>query len=157
MILRLIGDLADTSQDEPNHGITENLSHSLRPSLEPMTHNAISPRACEIQDLFWSPQQNVPNLRPSLPKRSMGRPRNLNPKDQILLRGKEAGLTYREIKEQGNFTEAESTLRGRYRILTKEKNHRVRRPQWTDNDVSGLDKLHYSAYTDTPRSNRSSC
>lgn len=55
-------------------------------------------------------------------------------KDQILLQLKREGYTYREIRAKGNFTEAESTLRGRYRTLTKSKQERVRKPTWTPND-----------------------
>ncbi|KAK1580072.1 uncharacterized protein LY79DRAFT_592498 [Colletotrichum navitas] len=55
-------------------------------------------------------------------------------KDEYLLKAKQDGLTYREIRVKGNFTEAESTLRGRYRTLTKSKEARVRKPEWTDKD-----------------------
>lgn len=57
-------------------------------------------------------------------------------KDEFLVQSKRAGMTYREIRRKGNFTEAESTLRGRYRTLTKDKNARVRKPEFLDNDVS---------------------
>ncbi|TDZ23589.1 hypothetical protein Cob_v003532 [Colletotrichum orbiculare MAFF 240422] len=56
-------------------------------------------------------------------------------KDEYLLKAKREGLTYREIRVKGNFSEAESTLRGRYRTLTKSKEERVRKPEWTDNDI----------------------
>lgn len=56
--------------------------------------------------------------------------------DEYLLRAREAGMTYKEIKIHGCFSKKESTLRGRYRNLTKNKNDRVRKPQWTNNDVS---------------------
>ncbi|EPE10805.1 hypothetical protein F503_05900 [Ophiostoma piceae UAMH 11346] len=55
-------------------------------------------------------------------------------KDRVLLQLKREGYTYREIREKGNFTEAESTLRGRYRTLTKTKQERVRKPTWTEKD-----------------------
>lgn len=56
--------------------------------------------------------------------------------DQFLIQCKEQGMSYRTIKERGNFEEAESTLRGRYRTLTKPKEERVRRPEWSPQDVS---------------------
>ena len=56
-------------------------------------------------------------------------------KDEFLIRSKESGMTYREIRKQGNFKEAESTLRGRYRTLTKSKEARVRKPEWQEKDV----------------------
>ena len=55
--------------------------------------------------------------------------------DEFLVRSKLAGMSYREIRLQGHFTEAESTLRGRFRTLTKRKEQRVRKPQWHENDV----------------------
>ncbi|KAI1376730.1 hypothetical protein F4677DRAFT_459555 [Hypoxylon crocopeplum] len=61
-------------------------------------------------------------------------------KDDFLVRSKLAGMTYREIREKGHFTEAESTLRGRFRTLTKDKEARVRKPEWQDNDIRLLKK-----------------
>lgn len=57
-------------------------------------------------------------------------------KDEFLVKSKLAGMSYRDIRRQGNFTEAESTLRGRFRTLTKDKMERVRRPMWEENDVN---------------------
>ncbi|RVX74630.1 hypothetical protein B0A52_01756 [Exophiala mesophila] len=59
-------------------------------------------------------------------------------KDDYLVRAKQQGMSYKEIKRVGGFREAESTLRGRYRALTKEPAARVRKPQWTDGDVTAL-------------------
>jgi len=56
-------------------------------------------------------------------------------KDDFLVKSKLAGMSYKEIREKGGFTEAESTLRGRFRTLTKHKAARVRRPEWQDYDV----------------------
>lgn len=57
-------------------------------------------------------------------------------KDEFLLACRAKGMTYREIKQKGNMTEAESTLRGRHRVLTKNKGERLRSPKWTEKDVS---------------------
>ncbi|KAE8451996.1 hypothetical protein EG329_002161 [Mollisiaceae sp. DMI_Dod_QoI] len=56
-------------------------------------------------------------------------------KDDFLVRSKLAGMSYKEIRRLGKFTEAESTLRGRFRTLTKHKAARVRKPEWNDNDI----------------------
>lgn len=56
-------------------------------------------------------------------------------RDRFLVRSKLAGMSYKEIRKAGAFSEAESTLRGRFRTLTKEKEARVRRPEWEENDV----------------------
>lgn len=59
-----------------------------------------------------------------------------NTRDEYLQESRRRGLSYKEIKRRGGFTEAESTLRGRIRILSKPKEMRVRKPQWNRSDVS---------------------
>ena len=59
-------------------------------------------------------------------------------RDQFLLDMRGKGFTYKEIKESGEFTEAEITLRGRVRVLTKARSERVRKPEWTDRDIRHL-------------------
>ncbi|CAJ2506260.1 Uu.00g003900.m01.CDS01 [Anthostomella pinea] len=61
-------------------------------------------------------------------------------RDRFLVESKDGGMTYKEIRRLGKFTEAESTLRGRYRMLTKNKEERVRKPVWHDNDIYLLKK-----------------
>lgn len=57
--------------------------------------------------------------------------------DHVLVQGKKEGLTYKEIRSKMiGERPAESTLRGRYRSLTKARKDRVRRPTWTKLDVS---------------------
>jgi hypothetical protein len=56
-------------------------------------------------------------------------------KDQMLVDLKQRGYSYKDIKVMGQFEEAESTLRGRYRTLTKPKEARVRKPEWGDREV----------------------
>ena len=57
-------------------------------------------------------------------------------KNDFLVRQRQMGMSYKEIRRAGGFTEAESTLRGRYRTLTKSREARVRRPEWCEKDVS---------------------
>ncbi|KAL6867017.1 hypothetical protein J3F83DRAFT_766070 [Trichoderma novae-zelandiae] len=56
-------------------------------------------------------------------------------KDRFLVQSRREGISYKDIKRLGNFTEAESTLRGRHRTLTKAKKDRQRDPKWTDLDI----------------------
>jgi hypothetical protein len=56
-------------------------------------------------------------------------------RDKILVDSRVRGMSYKDIKRDYHFTEAESTLRGRYRTLTKDKKDRVRKPEWADRDV----------------------
>ncbi|KAK3939305.1 hypothetical protein QBC46DRAFT_263540 [Diplogelasinospora grovesii] len=60
-------------------------------------------------------------------------------KDDFLVRSKQAGMTYKEIRRRGRFSEAESTLRGRFRTLTKAKEERVRKPEWSTADLRLLE------------------
>jgi hypothetical protein len=57
-------------------------------------------------------------------------------RNEFLVGSRLMGVPYREIRRQGGFSEAESTLRGRFRTLTKEKRERVRKPEWGERDVS---------------------
>ncbi|KAJ5310676.1 uncharacterized protein N7443_003137 [Penicillium atrosanguineum] len=59
-------------------------------------------------------------------------------RDALLIEWKRRGLSYKDIKHIGGFKEAESTLRGRFRTLTKAKEQRVRKPKWTETDIQLL-------------------
>ncbi|KAF2486584.1 hypothetical protein BDY17DRAFT_321364 [Neohortaea acidophila] len=56
-------------------------------------------------------------------------------RDNLLVSLRDKGVPYKEIKRKYGFKEAESTLRGRFRALTKDKEERVRRPAWETKDV----------------------
>ncbi|TQV94460.1 hypothetical protein IF1G_06471 [Cordyceps javanica] len=60
----------------------------------------------------------------------------------FLIDARAKGMSYKEIRVKGGFTEAESTLRGRHRMLTKDKESRVRKPEWTETDVSSTKPKH---------------
>lgn len=55
--------------------------------------------------------------------------------DALLVQYRRMGISYKTIKTRLNLDEAESTLRGRYRTLTKPKNERLRKPVWSEDDV----------------------
>ena len=57
-------------------------------------------------------------------------------RDDELMDLRAKGFSYRDIKQKFGFTEAESTLRGRMRSLTKRKEDRVRKPIWKTDNVS---------------------
>lgn len=56
--------------------------------------------------------------------------------DKKLVAWRRQGISYKEILELGHFKEKESTLRGRYRTLTRPAADRPRNPQWAKGDVS---------------------
>jgi hypothetical protein len=55
--------------------------------------------------------------------------------DKILLKMKSDGYTYKDIRKKLGRQVAESTLRGRYRSLTKPRSARLRAPKWQEVDV----------------------
>ena len=61
--------------------------------------------------------------------------------DYFLVTSRRAGMSYKEIRQKGGLQAAESTLRGRFRALTKARKDRVRKPVWTERDVSSGIKL----------------
>ncbi|KAE8140990.1 hypothetical protein BDV38DRAFT_268724 [Aspergillus pseudotamarii] len=81
-------------------------------------------------------------------------------RDAFLVECKRRGLSYKDIKRIGGFKEAESTLRGRFRTLTKSKAQRVRKPQWQEKDISLLCQAVKACIEDDKQSrsdNGSSC
>jgi hypothetical protein len=87
------------------------------------------------------PKGHKPSQPAEPPSEQSSGPDSRAAKDEFLLRAKAKGMTYKEIRRKGNFSEAESTLRGRYRTLTKPKDLRVRKPEWSENDVSHAPSL----------------
>jgi hypothetical protein len=79
------------------------------------------------------PKPHHPSTKSSATTQAM---HHRNAKDDFLIKNKLNGMSYKDIRRQGNFAEAESTLRGRFRTLTKHKSARVRDPKWLENDVS---------------------
>ena len=108
---------------------------SLEMDDDPFVTNASRP----YTDLFDT--DDTIGLYQSVERRSAGTEygegsRRDTSRDDELLQLRRQGISYREIKQKYGFTEAESTLRGRYRTLTKSKDRRVRKPIWKDRDVS---------------------
>ena len=60
----------------------------------------------------------------------------LTAENEFLVQSRLSGMSYKEIRESGNFQISESTLRGRFRSLTKAPQSRLRRPRWSEKDVS---------------------
>jgi hypothetical protein len=82
-----------------------------------------------------NPQIDEGGLLPAIPGSILSETAERTAKDNFLVKSKLSGMTYKDIRVKGNFKEAESTLRGRFRTLTKTKEERVRKPEWTENDV----------------------
>jgi hypothetical protein len=135
---RLLPTMSSTMSSRPSTASSEPASPQrrlsrLRPKAEPAAPTS-SPSP---------PPSTSTSRQPPSPRSSSGaadrRPTDLETRlarDEFLVRQRQAGMTYKEIRRAGGFTEAESTLRGRYRTLTKSREARVRKPEWGDKDVS---------------------
>ncbi|KAJ6000020.1 hypothetical protein N7481_000429 [Penicillium waksmanii] len=107
----------------------------------PMSLAYLSNTASEdqIQPQGWT-DHNTPSIHGShiSSPEPLVRPTSRLCGNAFLVECKRKGLSYKEIKRIGGFKEAESTLRGRYRTLTKSKDQRVRKPKWSDADIQLL-------------------
>ena len=106
--------------------VTSRVSHKVDPVPTKPTPKRIEPKP--TNGASWSDSSQKSPTAQAIHHRDT--------KDDFLVRSKLAGMSYKDIRRRGNFVEAESTLRGRFRTLTKHKAARVRKPEWTDNDVS---------------------
>ncbi|OQE26515.1 hypothetical protein PENSTE_c005G10452 [Penicillium steckii] len=93
---------------------------------------------------YWSPSQSTtttPSSQQTLSSPDSNNKPNVrfgDSRNKFLVESRRRGLSYRAIKHLGGFKEAESTLRGRFRTLTKTKEQRVRKPKWSDTDIKLL-------------------
>ncbi|CAI4218083.1 unnamed protein product [Parascedosporium putredinis] len=125
--------IRSSGQGEPTPPREENSPGLSDGSDSDASYDGDSPRACSSSA---SATLEMRRLTPSCDP--LGQ--KLSAKDEFLVRHKLQGMTYRQIRVKGGFTEAESTLRGRFRTLTKNKEARVRKPAWTEADVKLLNK-----------------
>ncbi len=107
----------------PNSLFTSNDGSSLQRQAQWSNRNAAVPAQPYFQTRFMAPKTADADAERKAD-------------DETLLRMKQDGYTYKEIRKAlRNRKVAESTLRGRYRSLTKPKKDRLRRPAWTETDV----------------------
>lgn len=143
----------------PSHNNHANIPPAPRPdapgysSITPLRMGTSQPQPTTISQTHTG-LPSMPDCTASFPTLSLSAPHpeppqleNENPaikaslhysdtRNALLIEWKRAGLSYKDIKRMGGFKEAESTLRGRFRTLTKAKEHRVRKPKWLKSDVS---------------------
>jgi hypothetical protein len=117
----------------------------INPSKSPRTHRQVDllPRlAPNDAQTTSSPSAS----KRKIPARTIAATPRADPhrkeSDKILVDCKRRGMSYKEIKAQYHWSEADSTLRGRYRNLTKVKDDRVRKPKWHPRDV-GLQLIDF--------------
>lgn len=105
--------------------------------LYPTAHHAVEVASCDLpKPRITLPTQNHV-VNPTVLRPSRGRTGVKDADmDKKLVKWRAEGLTYREIMKKGNWGLEESTLRGRYRTLTKNKDQRLRKPVWDNASVS---------------------
>jgi hypothetical protein len=130
----------------PLSGSEHSYSHDSSPSASPWYASRYIPSTEDIWntpcrsdpwiDPHATPTQDRIQARFQMPRSASAQAQREH-NDRMLLEGKKRGETYKEIKKKliGE-NPAESTLRGRYRSLTKARRDRVRKPVWTKTDVS---------------------
>ncbi|PSN63206.1 hypothetical protein BS50DRAFT_591389 [Corynespora cassiicola Philippines] len=127
------------SSNQGHNSFSFSQNEALMPypvSALPSRTRASGRQWAEIDNTDDQPQ---PSQRPSiLPKDIQAQRKE---EDEVLLKGKAEGLTYKEIRKRLKTPVAESTLRGRFRSLTKARKDRVRKPVWTSIDVKLLREI----------------
>ena len=115
--------------------------HDPRQPVRPLQQNSMNSRNTALtataRELVFDPAEQAANARTRRdPSRSAEEPQLREKENEILRKGKAQGLTYKQIRAMMGTNIAESTLRGRWRAISKNKEHRVRKPKWTHRDVS---------------------
>jgi hypothetical protein len=107
----------------------------FQPSSRPLQPATAAPQ--EIGRPISQQSDRVLSVVPTMQSRHMAEEEDgyVKRRDKMLIDLRRKGHSYKEIKRLGRFKEAESTLRGRLRTLTKEKSERVRKPKWSRHDV----------------------
>ncbi|KAG8625632.1 hypothetical protein KVT40_006033 [Elsinoe batatas] len=109
------------------------------PSLSGTLHNinvrvpAEAPNDAAQKETDQPPRQRVDNSKLTASERKR--------RDNLLLKLRGEGKSYREIQAIAGFEEHESTLRGRMRILQRPEHARKRKPVWCTKDIRILEDL----------------
>ncbi|KAJ5183711.1 hypothetical protein N7492_001327 [Penicillium capsulatum] len=120
-------------------------SYQEYPNINPISQDPHSSQLPSATNYNHPPIPPPPPTQPiqhiASPEEPVGIKASLHYSDSrnaFLISCKQRGLSYKDIKRIGGFKEAESTLRGRFRTLTKTKEQRVRKPKWLDRDINLL-------------------
>ena len=109
------------------------INHEAVTSETPQALRRIKPKTMQADVPYDVPENCVGAAKESV---KVAAALHREARNEFLVGSRLMGIPYKEIRRQGGFTEAESTLRGRFRTLTKEKRERVRKPEWGERDVS---------------------
>ncbi|KAK5953130.1 hypothetical protein OHC33_005698 [Knufia fluminis] len=144
----LDGELPGTEHDFSTT-VYQNTYNYQQPGVNPQATGFDFNTPLNSHDAYGTNYQSAPstlssnNFGPDYPSSSgtggPGRQGNHDrQKDELLIRLRQQGMSYKDIMATGKFDLQESTLRGRYRTLTKFKDQRVRKPVWDNNAIEAL-------------------
>ena len=125
--------LYTANPSNPQDKTQRNKKESRKPL--PSSRRQTRQRKLKASTRSSTPEPKAPCKKPA-PLPCLPRGADRAARDEFLVKAKRAGRTYKEIRALGGFAEAESTLRGRFRMLTKRVEERLRKPVWADIDVS---------------------
>ncbi|KAJ5765659.1 hypothetical protein N7520_005218 [Penicillium odoratum] len=135
---------ATSTQDQSQIQLPTSSHYHPEPTHVQSSH-PLTTQHQQTPESLYSP---IPNQLPTAPQNHLKATLHYtDTRNAFLIDCKRRGLSYKEIKRMGGFKEAESTLRGRFRTLTKSKEQRVRKPKWLERDVTLLIEA-VSIYTD---------
>ncbi|KAF1947339.1 hypothetical protein EJ02DRAFT_140499 [Clathrospora elynae] len=122
------------------------LGHNAQSDSDTSVSSANDSRCTQYRSAPWTetravlPAQDRLQARFQVPRSSDAQAQRQH-NDDLLVQGKKEGLTYKDIRlKMVGEKPAESTLRGRYRSLTKARKDRVRKPVWTKVDIDLLNE-----------------
>ncbi|KAB8295749.1 hypothetical protein EYC80_008574 [Monilinia laxa] len=141
---KIVSERTSTSRYSTNRAVKHRRARASNPISSAVANtrsHTIIKRNLGIMDYIvpTKPQDDAPESK-SPPVIDAIELHSRSEKDEFLVSSRRQGISYKQIRSKGKFSDAESTLRGRFRTLTKDKKDRVRKPKWTDNDLCLLNK-----------------
>jgi hypothetical protein len=116
-------------------------SISLITSSGNLAYSELPPAPCPVSQRSQTPTFSVDDASQSAESRpsadeveEANNARRRKEEDAFIISMRKQGMKFKDIMKLGGFTLAESTIRGRYRMLTKPKHERVRKPIWRKRD-----------------------
>ncbi|RPA86512.1 hypothetical protein BJ508DRAFT_301875 [Ascobolus immersus RN42] len=120
------------TEDEYSH-LLQRKADSIEPSLQ--DYHFMQAQNVRIEDLEGSPQYYQQELQYDAQAQNQREEENA-----LLKHYRESNMSYKQIRAKFGNKYTESTLRGRWRTISKPRGQRVRKPKWYGNDVRLLDE-----------------
>jgi hypothetical protein len=138
--VRTLESCTSSSYNYPSPVTTLGAYRSVSPatSFPDSTYSLFSADTCLPSQTFRAPSITFDSdsqvANPDSNSDEMEDARRRREEDAFIVAMRKQGMKFKDIIKLGGFTLAESTIRGRYRMLTKPKHERVRKPIWRKKD-----------------------